>query len=50
MLRENPKASGPADLYRAQPESIIDLSHELVKLTGKAGYNCLQKALSVYWR
>jgi len=50
MLRENPKASGRADLYWARLESIIDFSHELVKLTGKAAYNGLQKALSVYWR
>ena len=49
MLQENPKASGQADLYRARLESIIDLSHELVKLTGKVGWSGLQEDLSVYY-
>jgi IS5 family transposase len=49
MLQENPKASGQADLYRARLESIIDPSHELVKLTGKVGWSGLQEDLSVYY-
>jgi IS5 family transposase len=49
MLRENPKASGQADLYRARLESIIDPSHELVKLTGKVGWSGLQEDLSGYY-
>ena len=32
MLKENPKISGQEDLYRARLESIIDLTHELVKM------------------
>jgi IS5 family transposase len=49
MLQENPKASGQEDLYRARLESIIDLGHELAKLTGKVGWRGLQEDLSVYY-
>jgi transposase, IS5 family len=49
MLQENPKASDQGDLYRARLESIIDPSHELVKLAGKVGWSGLQEELSVYY-
>jgi IS5 family transposase len=32
MLKENPQNNGQEDLYRARLESIIDLTHELVKM------------------
>jgi IS5 family transposase len=49
MLRENQKSNGQADLYRARLESIIDPSHELVKLSGRIDWNGLQEDLSVYY-
>lgn len=49
MLRENPKSSGQADLYRARLESIIDAGHELVKLAGRVDWSGLGEDLSVYY-
>ena len=49
MLQDNPKSSGQADLYRARLESIIDPSHELVKLAGRIDWNGLGEDLSVYY-
>ena len=49
MLKQNPKASGQEDLYRARLESIIDLQHELVKLMGLVSWDGLQKDLSGYY-
>ena len=49
MLQENPKSSGQADLYRARLESLIDRSHELVKLAGRIDWNGLGEDLSVYY-
>lgn len=46
MLRENPKSSGQADLYRARLESIIDAGHELVKLAGRVDWSGLGEDLS----
>src|SRR5579863_6844472 len=49
MLKENPKASGQEDLYRARLESIIDLTHELVKMMRLVGWNELASDLSPYY-
>ncbi len=49
MLKENPKASGQEDLYRARLESIIDLRHELVKMMRLVGWNELASDLSPYY-
>jgi len=32
MLKENPVASGQADMFRARLDQIIDLGHELTKV------------------
>ena len=49
MLRENPKDGGQSDLYRARLDSIIDMRHELVKLTRLVGWEGLQEGLSAYY-
>jgi IS5 family transposase len=49
MLRDNPKDSGQADLYRARLDSIIDLRHELVKLGRLVEWAALAEDLSQYY-
>jgi transposase, IS5 family len=49
MLKKNPQDSGQSDLYRSRLESIIDLDHELVKLTHVVGWNGLESDLAPYY-
>jgi IS5 family transposase len=49
MLKENPKISGQEDLYRARMESIIDLTHELVKMMRLVEWSGLDSDLRPYY-
>jgi len=49
MLKENPKISGQEDLYRARLESIIDLTHELVKMMRLVEWSALESDLRPYY-
>jgi IS5 family transposase len=49
MLKENPTNSRQEDLYRSRLESIIDLTHELVKMMRRVGWNEVTGDLSVYY-
>jgi transposase, IS5 family len=49
MLKKNPQDSGQSDLYRSRLKSIIDLGHELVKLTHIVGWNGLESDLAPYY-
>jgi IS5 family transposase len=49
MLKENPKSSGQEDLYRARLESIIDLTHELVKMMRLVEWSGLESDLRPYY-
>jgi len=46
MLKKNPQDSGQGDLLRSRLEAIIDLSHELAKLTHIVGWAGLSEDLS----
>jgi transposase, IS5 family len=49
VLKKNPQDSGQSDLYRSRLKSIIDLGHELVKLTHVVGWNGLESDLAPYY-
>jgi IS5 family transposase len=49
MLQKNPEDSGQGDLYRSRLESIIDLTHELVRLTRAVGWSGLEEDLRSYY-
>src|SRR5580658_5510489 len=49
MLKENPEISGQEDLYRARLESIIDLTHELVRMMQRVGWSELTGDLKEYY-
>ena len=49
MLKDNPRESGQADLYRAQLISIIDVRHELVKLAGLVEWESLKSDLASFY-
>jgi IS5 family transposase len=49
MLKENPQMSGQEDLYRARLESIIDLSHELVRMMRLVEWAGLDRDLRPYY-
>jgi IS5 family transposase len=49
MLKENPKISGQEDLYRARLESLIDLTHELVKMMRLVEWSGLDRDLRPYY-
>jgi IS5 family transposase len=49
MLKENPQISGQEDLYRARLESIIDLTHELVKMMRLVEWAGLERDLRPYY-
>ena len=41
MLKENPRAGCPDDLFRSRLDQIVDMRHELVKLAGVVDWNAL---------
>jgi len=49
MLQENPRESGQEDMFRSQLRSIIDLRHELVKLSHLVDWESLRADLSHYY-
>lgn len=49
MLKENPVASGQADLFRARLDQIIDLGHELAKLAGLVDWVGVSSDLSKHY-
>jgi IS5 family transposase len=49
MLRKNPEDSGQEELFRSRLESIIDPSHELVRLSRIIDWEGLEAAFSGYY-
>lgn len=49
MLKENPSPSRQPDLFRSRLESIIDMRHELVKLSNLADWDGLQSYFSQFY-
>lgn len=49
MLKENPKSDGQEDMFRSRLSNIIDLRHELVKLSRVIDWDGLQCDLSQYY-
>ena len=49
MLKENPVASGQADMFRARLDQIIDLGHELAQLARLVEWNALARDLSPFY-
>jgi IS5 family transposase len=49
MLKENPTISGQEDLYRARLESIIDLTHELVRMMRLVEWTGLDRDLRPFY-
>lgn len=49
MLKENPKETGQDDLFRARLVSIIDMGHELVKMTGLVDWEVLSGDLASFY-
>ena len=49
MLRKNPQDSGQTDLLRSRLDAIIDLSHELARLTHIVGWAGLEEDLASHY-
>jgi IS5 family transposase len=49
MLKKNPQDSGQIDLLRSRLDAIIDLTHELAKLTPVVGWDELAADLAAYY-
>jgi len=49
MLKKNPQDSGQGDLLRSRLDAIIDLTHELAKLTRVVGWSGLEADLASYY-
>jgi len=49
MLKENPKESGQNDLFCARLEQVIDLSHELVRMSRMIDWDGLSADLSTFY-
>jgi len=49
MLKENPVKSGQKDMFRSRLDSIIDMRHELVRMTRGVGWSGLETDLSPYY-
>jgi IS5 family transposase len=49
MLKENPVKSGQNDMFRSRLDSIIDMRHELVRLSRGVDWPSLERDLSPYY-
>jgi transposase, IS5 family len=49
MLKENPVRSGQNDMFRSRLDSIIDMRHELVRLSRGVDWCWLERDLSPYY-
>lgn len=49
MLQKNPESSGQDDLFRSRLESIIDMRHEMVRLTHLINWDEMGTDLSPYY-
>ena len=49
MLKGNPVRSGQNDMFRSRLDSIIDMRHELVRMTGGVDWSGVERDLSPYY-
>ncbi len=49
MLQENPKNSGQGDLFKERLDTIINLSHRLVRLSQLVAWEALESSLSKHY-
>ncbi len=49
MLKENPRDGGQTDMFRSRLDQILDMKHELVKLSAVVDWSGLERDLSGYY-